>query len=181
MKTSQCPICATGELDFFSAMDEIQYKGQSLSVEVEYAVCQHCGDEMILPEQINRNDCHTRDGWRKADGLLTGEEIAAMRKKLGITQQEAAERFGGGANAFSKYERGEVIQSQAMDNLMRLAMEDEPVRVNEWLRNHAGLQKPESKSDYGKAVSISASRKNRFNVPSNITTPIEDLVDVNYG
>ena len=181
MKTAHCPICTTGEIELFSAMDEIEYKGQTLPVEVEYAVCQHCGEEMILPEQIKRNDCRTRDAWRKADGLLTGEEIAAMRKKLGITQQEAAERFGGGANAFSKYERGEVIQSQAMDNLMRLAMEDEPVRVNEWLRNRAGLQKPESKSDYGEVVSISASRKKRLNVPSNITAPIEDLVDVNYG
>jgi HTH-type transcriptional regulator/antitoxin MqsA len=29
--------------------------------------------------------------------------------------------FGGGLNAFSKYERGEVIQSEAMDKLIRVS------------------------------------------------------------
>ncbi|MDD2758727.1 MAG: type II toxin-antitoxin system MqsA family antitoxin [Methylomonas sp.] len=179
MKTSQCPICATGELGFFSAMDEIQYKGQALSVKVEYAVCQHCGDEMILPEQIKRNDCRTRDAWRKADGLLTGEEIVSLRTQLGITQQEAAEMFGGGANAFSKYERGEVIQSQAMDNLMRLAMEKQPVDVSEWLRNRAGLINPEQ--SYSKVVPITAKSKRLNVVPSSAPDLSENFKEASYG
>jgi len=37
-----------------------------------------------------------------------------------LTQKDASSLFGGGANAFSKYERGDVIQSDAMDRLMRL-------------------------------------------------------------
>ncbi|MFO1431462.1 MAG: type II toxin-antitoxin system MqsA family antitoxin [Candidatus Competibacteraceae bacterium] len=135
----QCPICTTGELAFFQEPDQIQYKGKTLSVEVEYAVCQHCGEEMILPDQIKRNDCRVRDAWRKADGLLTGAEIAELRQKLRLTQQEAAKVFGGGVNAFSKYERGEVIQSEGMDKLMRLALEKKPIRVYKWLRERAGL------------------------------------------
>ncbi len=46
-----------------------------------------------------------------------------------------------GANAFSKYERGEVVQSEAMDKLMRLALVDRPVDVLDWLRVRAGVQK----------------------------------------
>lgn len=179
MKTPQCPICATGELDFFSAIDEIQYKGQTLSVEVEFAVCKHCGDEMILPEQIKRNDCRTRNAWRKEDGLLTGEEIIALRTHLGITQQEAAEMFGGGANAFSKYERGEVIQSQAMDNLMRLALEKQPVDVSEWLKNRAGLDKPDQ--SYSKVVPITAKSKRLNVVPSSAPDLSEDFKEASYG
>lgn len=142
MTTRQCPVCITGELALFQEPDEIQYKGQTLPVEVEYAVCQQCGEEMILPDQIKRNDCCARDVWRKADGLLTGVEIVGLRKKLGLTQQEAANVFGGGANAFSKYERGEVMQSEGMDKLMRLALEEKPILAYHWLREHAGFDNP---------------------------------------
>jgi hypothetical protein len=38
---------------------------------------------------------------------------------LDLTQANAAEIFGGGQNAFSKYERGEVVQSLAMDRILR--------------------------------------------------------------
>lgn len=79
MSANHCPICATGELAFFQEADELQYKGQMHSVEVEYAVCQQCGEEMILPEQIRRNDCRARDVWRKVDGLLIGGEIVGLR------------------------------------------------------------------------------------------------------
>jgi len=40
---------------------------------------------------------------------------------LGLTQHAASSIFGGGLNAFSKYERGEVIQSKAMDKLIRVS------------------------------------------------------------
>jgi len=147
--TERCPICATGELASFEEPNELQYKGKTLSVVMEYAVCQHCGEEMILPDQIKRNDCRVRDAWRKADGLLTGAEIAELRKTLGLTQQEAARVFGGGVNAFSKYERGDVIQSEGMDKLMRLALEEQPLDVYRWLRERAGLP---AKNSYGNNI-----------------------------
>jgi HTH-type transcriptional regulator/antitoxin MqsA len=71
------------------------------------------------------------------DGLLTASEIVELRNKLGLTQQEAAKIFGGGINAFSKYERSEVIQSVAMDKLMRLALNIPDVLI--WLKQQSGL------------------------------------------
>jgi HTH-type transcriptional regulator / antitoxin MqsA len=137
MNNTSCPICTTGKLIFLQDTDEIQYKNQTLIVEVEYAICEHCAEEMILPEQIKRNDCRVRDAWRKADGLLTGKEIIELRHYLGLTQQQASKIFGGELNAFSKYERGEVIQSEAMDKLMRIAREKES--AFRWLKNYANL------------------------------------------
>lgn len=139
MSQEKCANCGASELRFFTEKEAFDYKGQSLTVDVNYAVCAQCGAEVILPEQIKHNDYRVRDAWRKTDGLLTGVEIAELRKKLGLTQQEAAKVFGGGINAFSKYERGEVIQSEGMDKLMRLALEERPVDVYRWLRERAGL------------------------------------------
>ncbi|EMK6695522.1 type II toxin-antitoxin system MqsA family antitoxin, partial [Vibrio cholerae] len=56
------------------------------------------------------------------DGLFSSKEIADARIKLGLTQEQASIVFGGGRNAFSKYERGEVSQSAAMDKLIKQAL-----------------------------------------------------------
>lgn len=53
------------------------------------------------------------------NGLLTSVEIRRIRKKLKLTQREAALICGGGPNAFSRYERGERIP-RATSNLLRL-------------------------------------------------------------
>jgi len=151
MSQEKCASCGASELQFLTEAETFDYKGQSLTVDVDYSVCAQCETEVILTEQIKRNDCRMRDAWRKVDGLLSGAEISALRKKLGLTQQEAAKVFGGGVNAFSKYERGEVIQSEGMDKLMRLALEDRPINAYLWLREQAGL--PVSKeNDYDSKV-----------------------------
>lgn len=46
--------------------------------------------------------------------------IARTRKKLRLTQRQAAELTGGGHNAFSRYERGEARPVAAVINLFRL-------------------------------------------------------------
>jgi len=53
--------------------------------------------------------------------MLSGDQISRIRIALGLSQREAASLFGGGYNAFNKYESGEVLQSFAMDRLLRLA------------------------------------------------------------
>ncbi len=116
-----CPDCETGHLHLDTYGDEFEYRDRTLRLEgLTCLVCNHCGAEIFRPEHIRANDRLIAEAKRRADGLLLAEEIRKLRKSLGITQHEAAAIFGGGANAFSKYERGEVIQSVAMDRLLRL-------------------------------------------------------------
>ena len=135
--TNKCAECGCLEFDIRMEADEFKRNGHAYTVNIEYSICRQCGEEIIFPEQIKRNDCLIRDAWRKIDGLLTASEIVELRNKLGLTQQEAAKIFGGGINAFSKYERSEVIQSVAMDKLMRLALNMPDVLI--WLKQQAGL------------------------------------------
>lgn len=117
----RCPDCETGTLNLEKYSDEFEYRGRLLKVDgLQCWVCNHCGAEIIRPDQIRHGDRLFADARRRADGLLTGQEIVALRKRLGLTQRQAADLFGGGANAFSKYERGDITQSVAMDRLMRL-------------------------------------------------------------
>lgn len=52
---------------------------------------------------------------------LTPLQIRAIREVCGLSQQEAARVFGGGAKAFEKYEAGEVGPSSSMIRLLLLA------------------------------------------------------------
>ena len=47
-------------------------------------------------------------------------ELARIRKKLKLTQQQAALLTGGGPNAFSRYERGKAKPLQSVINLFKL-------------------------------------------------------------
>jgi len=46
--------------------------------------------------------------------------IAHVRKKLRLDQREAAELFGGGVNAFSRYENGKTKPPLALVKLLQL-------------------------------------------------------------
>jgi HTH-type transcriptional regulator/antitoxin MqsA len=52
---------------------------------------------------------------------LTPLVIKAIREVCGLSQQDAARVFGGGAKAFEKYEAAEVAPSSAMTRLLLLA------------------------------------------------------------
>jgi HTH-type transcriptional regulator/antitoxin MqsA len=120
-KTSLCPVCDSGELYTHTYSDTFKHNGQPLQVHgLEGCECPVCGADPILPDQIKQNQMRIADAKRHADGMLSGLELRQVREQLGLTQRQAAEIFGGGAKAFAKYERGEVVQSAAMDSLLRL-------------------------------------------------------------
>ena len=49
-----------------------------------------------------------------------GKQVRRIRTRLKLTQKAAAEVFGGGVNAFSRYERGEVAPPRAVVKFLRV-------------------------------------------------------------
>ena len=82
-------------------------------------LCNHCGHQSTANEQHDHN-IDLLAAATKALTTITPKEIRLIRAKLGLTQAEAQKMFGGGPNAFSKYERGEVMPSAASAELMQL-------------------------------------------------------------
>jgi HTH-type transcriptional regulator / antitoxin MqsA len=121
-KTLTCPVCEEGQLHESRYEGDFKHGGKTIHVtDLECYRCDTCGADPVLEDQIRNNHRRIADAKRRLDGLMTGDEIKAIRESLGLSQSEAAEIFGGGANAFSKYERGDVLQSKAMDKLLRIA------------------------------------------------------------
>jgi len=134
-----CPMCEEGTLTPTARTTKFEYRGSDLVVDdLEVSTCSLCDSELVLPEQSKKNQVTIADKKRSLDGLLTSVEIVAFRKKYKLTQVVASTIFGGGTNAFSKYERGDTIQSVAMDRLIRLANENSIILYR--LKEIAGIE-----------------------------------------
>lgn len=108
----------------------VDFKGLTLEVDgLAETVCTSCGYTWETAGQqldnltILRNAfVARRDEVRREEGLLTGEQVGFVLSKLDLSKNEAALIFGGGPNAFQKYIAGDVLQSKAMDRLLRLTL-----------------------------------------------------------
>jgi HTH-type transcriptional regulator / antitoxin MqsA len=115
-----CPLCGEGHVTAQVEQVKNEYKGKTSLLPQHFKQCDHCGSEFADAADAKQNK-RALMAWRKeVDGLLTGEEIVALRKQYNLTQAQAAQLFGGGPVAFSKYENDDVAQSDAMDTLLRL-------------------------------------------------------------
>lgn len=120
----RCPICAKGNVERRVEHMENEYKGQRTMLPLYYVVCDHCKSDFATSVE-GRLSRRALLAWHKQiDGLLVGREIAAIRKRYGLTQTQASRLFGVEGVAFSKYENDDVVQSEAMDSLLRRVLSD---------------------------------------------------------
>ncbi|WP_334033904.1 type II TA system antitoxin MqsA family protein [Burkholderia cepacia] len=140
-----CSVCDSSAWTEISYSDTVETKGLHVNVEGLHAnYCEPCRHTWITPDQRRHNDeqiraayIATRDKIRDTEGLLSTSDIQYIRQRFDLSQRDASHIFGGGINAFNKYESGEVLQSQAMDRLLRLTNEF-GVHAVEFLRTCKG-------------------------------------------
>jgi putative zinc finger/helix-turn-helix YgiT family protein len=125
-----CMRCRSDQcrVDHKSAV--VDFKGLTLEVDgLAETVCTQCnytwetpGQQLDNLEILRTAFVARRDEVRREEGLLTGEQVNYVLSKLKLSRNEAASIFGGGPNAFHKYIAGDVLQSKAMDRLLRLTL-----------------------------------------------------------
>lgn len=120
-----CPLCGEGHVTPRTENTVTEYRGQRGTVALQYAECDACGSEVVGDADSRANKRAVLRFRKSVDGLLTGDEIRAVRAKYKINQAQAAKLFGGGPVAFSKYENDDVAHSEAMDGLLRLVLQSE--------------------------------------------------------
>ncbi len=84
--------------------------------ELEIPVCTACGEKVFT----NDVDDQISEALRAHLKLLTPQQIRDAIKSLGMSQKELAERMGVAEASLSRWINGILIQSRAMDNLMRV-------------------------------------------------------------
>ena len=128
LRSDACAYCGSDQVEVTHYSDEVDYKSLSFCVAgLVKTVCKHCNKSWETTGQNSDNNALIKEAYaikrdevRANDGLLTSGEIAKIVESLGMSKADAARIFGGGPNAFGKYLSGEVLQSFAMDRLLRL-------------------------------------------------------------
>jgi HTH-type transcriptional regulator/antitoxin MqsA len=119
--TMKCPVCGAAELIHDTRDIPYAYKGESMVVSTTGDFCPACGEsihDMADSERVMREMLAFNQQVNAA--IVDPGYIVNVRKKLALDQREAAEIFGGGVNAFSRYENGRTRPSLALVKLLKL-------------------------------------------------------------
>jgi len=118
----RCPSCGAAELIRDTRDIPYTYKGETASIPaVTGNFCPACG-EIVMDREHGDRYSDLIGQFRRQVNAVSGDPvyIATIRKKLNLDQREAAELFGGGVNAFSRYENGRTRPPLALVQLFKL-------------------------------------------------------------
>jgi HTH-type transcriptional regulator/antitoxin MqsA len=128
----KCPSCAAADLIHDTRDVPYTYKGESTTIPtVTGDFCPACGEAVFDAAESTRTSAAMLEFNKQVNASIVDPEfIARVRKKLALDQREAAEIFGGGVNAFSRYENGKTKPSLALVKLLKV-LDHHPDLLNE--------------------------------------------------
>ncbi|MGY2412803.1 type II toxin-antitoxin system MqsA family antitoxin [Pseudomonas pergaminensis] len=128
----KCPVCGAANLVHDTRDLPYLYKGETtLITGVTGDFCPSCSESILDLVESDRVMKEMRAFSKRVNANLVDPGfIASVRKKLALDQREAAEIFGGGVNAFSRYENGKTKPPLALIKLLRV-LDRHPELLNE--------------------------------------------------
>lgn len=118
----KCPSCAAAKLVHGARNLPYAYKTESITIPaVTGDFCQVCGEMVLAPDESARVSAAMLAFNKQVNAASVDPAfIVNVRKKLALDQREAAELFGGGVNAFSRYENGKTKPPLALVKLLKV-------------------------------------------------------------
>jgi len=118
----KCLVCGAAELIHDTRDLPYTYKGETTSIPaVTGDFCPACAESILDAAESGRVMQEMREFSKQVNAAIVDPKfIVRVRKKLKIDQREAAEIFGGGVNAFSRYENGKTKPPLALVKLLKV-------------------------------------------------------------
>ena len=128
----KCPVCGAAELINDTRDLPYTYKGDTILIaSVTGDFCPACAESILDAAESDRVMREMRAFSKQVNAAIVDPSfIASVRKKLALDQRQAAEIFGGGVNAFSRYENGKTKPSLALVKLLKV-LDRHPDLLNE--------------------------------------------------
>ena len=128
----KCPVCGAAEVVHDTRDLSYTYKGEATVIPAVTAdFCPACDESITDMAETERVMREMQAFHKQVNAAIVDPGfIIAVRKKLNLGQREAAEIFGGGVNAFSRYENGKTKPPLALVKLLKL-LERHPDLLNE--------------------------------------------------
>jgi putative zinc finger/helix-turn-helix YgiT family protein len=99
---------------------EFPIHGTTVTVREQVQRCTVCGEEEYSYAQATAAERRAGEIFREQNGFLHSDEIVAMRRRWGVTQAELEAALGLGRKTVARWEAGRVLQTRALDNLLRV-------------------------------------------------------------
>ena len=118
----KCPVCGAAEVIHDTRDLSYTYKGETTTIPALTAdFCPACDESMTDMPETERVMREMQAFNKQVNAAIVDPGfIINVRKKLDLGQREAAEIFGGGINAFSRYENGKTKPPLALVKLFKL-------------------------------------------------------------
>jgi HTH-type transcriptional regulator/antitoxin MqsA len=118
----KCPSCGVAKLVRDTRDISYTYKGETTTIPaVRGEFCPACGESVLTRAESKRVSAAMLEFNRQVNASIVDPAfIACVRKKLALDQRQAAAIFGGGVNAFSRYENGKTKPPLALVKLFML-------------------------------------------------------------
>jgi HTH-type transcriptional regulator/antitoxin MqsA len=118
----KCPTCGQAKLVHDTRDMPYIYKGESTTIPaVAGDFCSACGEVVLKRNESIRTGALMLEFNKQVNRAIVDPAfITSVRKKLKLDQQEAAEIFGGGINAFSRYENGKTKPPLSLVKLLKV-------------------------------------------------------------
>ena len=128
----KCPVCGAAELIHDTRDLPYTYKGETTVIPAVTAdFCPACDESITDMAETERVMAEMKAFHKQVNAAIVDPVfIVQVRKKLALGQREAAEIFGGGVNAFSRYETGKTKPPLALVKLFKL-LDRHPELLNE--------------------------------------------------
>jgi len=116
----KCPSCARGRLVRDTRDIPYIYKGETTTIPaVRGDFCPACGESVLARSESSRVSAAMLEFNKQVNASIVDPAfISRVRKKLALDQRQAAAIFGGGPNAFSRYENGKTKPPLALVKLL---------------------------------------------------------------
>ena len=116
------PICGGDEMVHDTRDTLYEYEGEITEIpQVTGKFCPACGEVILNMDEAEHMEKFMTEFQAKVNaGIVDPEFITRVRKKLDLSQREAAELFGRSVNAFARYEAGKVKPPVALVKLFKL-------------------------------------------------------------
>ena len=118
----RCPVCGAAELVHDTRGQSYTYKGETTILSaVTGDYCTACDESILDANESQRTMDMMLQFHKQVNAAIVDPVfIIKVRKKLNLDQREAAEIFGGGVNAFSRYEAGKTKPSLSLVKLLKV-------------------------------------------------------------
>lgn len=128
----KCPVCGVAKLIHDTRDLPYTYKGETtLIAAVTGDFCPACAESILDAAESERVMREMRTFTKHVNAAYVDPGyITRVRKKLDLDQREAAEIFGGGVNAFSRYETGKTKPPLSLVKLLKV-LERHPELLSE--------------------------------------------------